>query len=237
MDAPTICGGVQLIDISDKFIIIGEISLIIIHVSKDSGRNASSSLQKYYLMSLMVYYNKAYGLVSVKATSPVLAPPLQVDLKLPLGHVALAARMHPSQRPLDTLIVAPEAVGFKVNFAVPDTPVVLFGAPPHFWMDPAMPPQIASVATFMSWVSILLQYVFSSMAPYTYSVWVATYAFLSVHVVPVTAAGLTSFDARISRVLSFACGSMGLGTAAERPEKSNRAETTLVINILALTER
>lgn len=64
-----------------------------------------------------------------------------------------------------------------------------------------------------------------------------TYAFLSVHVVPVTAAGLTSFDARISRMLSFACGSMGLGTAAERPEKNNRAEARLAISILALTKR
>lgn len=93
----------------------------------------------------------------VNAISPVLAPPTQVDLKLPVGQVARAARMQPSQRPLETFSVAPELVGFKVNLAVPDTPVVLFGAPPHFWIEPWMPPQMARVATFMSWVSILLQ--------------------------------------------------------------------------------
>lgn len=90
------------------------------------------------------------GLSSVKATLPLLAPPAHVALRLPVGHTALAARTHCSHRPLEMLIVAPSSTASSVNFAVPDCPVVDSGAPPHFVTDPAIPPQMASKATFSS---------------------------------------------------------------------------------------
>lgn len=55
------------------------------------------------------------------------------------------------------LIVAPEVVGFNVNFASPDAPVVDVGLPWHFWMEPEMPPQIWRSATFLLWVSMFLK--------------------------------------------------------------------------------
>jgi hypothetical protein len=73
----------------------------------------------------------------VKATFPVEAPPIQVELNVPVGQTARAARTHPSHRPLLTLIVAPASVTFNSNSAVPDELVVDVGAPPHLVMAPA----------------------------------------------------------------------------------------------------
>jgi hypothetical protein len=108
---------------------------------------------------------------NIKIKSPSLVPPTQVLLKPPVGHVALAARTQPSHLPLDTLRVAPLFTGVKVNLLVPLAPTVDAGFPPHFSIVPAIPPQIERMATFVSWV----------------------FRFRpgSVHVVPVTASGLT----------------------------------------------
>jgi hypothetical protein len=89
-----------------------------------------------------------YRAFNVKSTFPVVAPPIHVLEKLPVGQTALAALTHPSHRPLLTLIFASAVAAFKVNSAVPEEPVVEIGAPPHFVIAPAMPPQIPSSATF-----------------------------------------------------------------------------------------
>jgi hypothetical protein len=60
---------------------------------------------------------------------------------------------HLSHRPFDILIVDPESVAVSVNFEVPDWPVVEVGFPPHFWIVPAMPPQMPRIATLVEWVS------------------------------------------------------------------------------------
>jgi hypothetical protein len=75
---------------------------------------------------------------------PTVAPPMQVEVRLPVGHTALAARTQPSQRPLETLSVAPDVKVLRTNSAVPDVPVVVAGEPPHFVIAPAIPPQMAS---------------------------------------------------------------------------------------------
>jgi len=76
--------------------------------------------------------------------------------RLPVGHTALAARTHCSHRPFEMLSVAPLWTGVSSNLAEPDWPVVLVGAPPHLVMDPAMPPQMLSMATFSSWKTMFL---------------------------------------------------------------------------------
>lgn len=58
-----------------------------------------------------------------------------------------------SQRPLEMLMVSPLITGVIVNFTLPDWPVVDVGAPWHFWIVPAMPPQIWSSATLEVWKS------------------------------------------------------------------------------------
>jgi hypothetical protein len=63
---------------------------------------------------------------------------------------ALAALTHPSQRPLVTSIVCPDVAAVRVNFAVPEAPVVVSGEPPHCSIFPAIPPQIERRATLMS---------------------------------------------------------------------------------------
>jgi hypothetical protein len=73
---------------------------------------------------------------------------MQVELNVPVGQTARAARTQPSHLPLLTLIVAPEVTVESEKSAVPDLPVVEVGAPPHFVMVPAIPPQIPSSATF-----------------------------------------------------------------------------------------
>jgi hypothetical protein len=73
---------------------------------------------------------------------------MQVDVKSPVGHTALAALTHPSHLPLLTFIVAPATTALSLNNAVPDDPVVDVGAPPHLVIAPAIPPQIPNSATF-----------------------------------------------------------------------------------------
>ena len=92
----------------------------------------------------------------VKATLPVDAPPTQVPVMLPVGQTARAARMQPSHRPLEMLMVAPCSTALSENLALPEVPSVEAGAPPHFWIEPAMPPHMASSATFWSWNTIFL---------------------------------------------------------------------------------
>lgn len=98
-----------------------------------------------------------YASVKLNLTSPPgLAPPTHVELKLPVGHVNCAALTHLSHLPLLISIVAPACAASSVNFDVPDVPVVDAGAPPHFVIAPAMPPQIPRMATLVEWVSNLL---------------------------------------------------------------------------------
>jgi hypothetical protein len=94
------------------------------------------------------FFPDGYCAVRENATFPVDAPPMQVDVKSPVGHTARAALTHPSHLPLLTLIVAPASTALSLNNAVPDDPVVDVGEPPHFVMAPAMPPHIPSSATF-----------------------------------------------------------------------------------------
>ena len=98
----------------------------------------------------------AHGVSRVKSTSPDDAPPAHVACRLPVGHTARAARTHCSHRPLEMLMVAPGAAARSSNRAEPDWPVVAAGLPPHFWTEPAMPPQMASSATFWSWKTMFL---------------------------------------------------------------------------------
>lgn len=69
---------------------------------------------------------------------------------------ARAALTHPSQRPFEILIVAPASVAVRVNFAVPDAPVVVAGSPPQNSIVPAMPPQMLRMATLISWLTSVL---------------------------------------------------------------------------------
>jgi hypothetical protein len=73
--------------------------------------------------------------------SPSLTPPKHVLVNVPVGHVASAARTQCSQRPLETVIVAPDTTGLSVNLEVPDAPTVDVGSPSQNSMDPAIPPQ------------------------------------------------------------------------------------------------
>jgi len=95
----------------------------------------------------------SYTATKVNATLPVVAPPIHVLVKPPVGQTAVAALTHPSHLPFETLIVAPleASVAVSVNLAVPDWPTVVEGLPPQNSMVPAMPPQMASSATFWSW--------------------------------------------------------------------------------------
>ena len=79
----------------------------------------------------------------------MVAPPIHVLEKLPVGHVNCAAFTQRSHLPLLTLIVAPASVALRVKRDVPDRPVVDTGLPPHFWMVPAMPPQMPRIATLV----------------------------------------------------------------------------------------
>jgi hypothetical protein len=63
---------------------------------------------------------------------------------------ALAALTQPSQRPFETSIVCPDVAALRVNFAVPEAPVVLAGEPWHCSIFPEIPPQIERRATLMS---------------------------------------------------------------------------------------
>ncbi len=60
------------------------------------------------------------------------------------------------------LIVSPLITGVIAKRTLPDWPVVDVGAPWHFWMVPAMPPQIWSSATFEVWKSSALRVAMSA---------------------------------------------------------------------------
>ena len=98
------------------------------------------------------------------------------------------------------------------------------GLPPHFVIAPAIPPQIASVATFKSWLSILLLQISSVLRSYNRT----TYSVVSVHVVPVTAAGLTLVFARIWRTSRF-WGEARMAVA-ERVRRRARMEVGVYIS-------
>jgi hypothetical protein len=53
-------------------------------------------------------------------------------------------------------MVCPTVAALSVNFAVPDSPVVVVGSPPHCSMVPDIPPQMESRATLMSWSTSVL---------------------------------------------------------------------------------
>jgi hypothetical protein len=72
-----------------------------------------------------------YCASKVNATFPVEAPPTHVELKVPVGQTARAARTHPSHLPLLILIVAPASTALSLNSAVPEEPVVDEGDPPQ----------------------------------------------------------------------------------------------------------
>lgn len=96
-------------------------------------------------------------------------------------------------------MVAPLSAASRSNLAVRDCPVVLAGAPPHLVMDPAMPSQMLSMATFSSWKTIFLAEggveVSNSKQPILPSR-VTAHLFESRQVVSVTAVGSTSVEAR-----------------------------------------
>lgn len=69
-----------------------------------------------------------------------------------------------SQRPLEMLMVSPLIAGVIEKRTLPDWPVVDVGAPWHFWIVPAMPPQIWSRATFEVWKSRALRTAMSARA-------------------------------------------------------------------------
>jgi hypothetical protein len=71
-------------------------------------------------------------------------------------HKALAALTQPSHRPLVISIVCPLVAALKLNFAVPEAPVVFVGFPAHCSIVPAMLPQMESKATLMSWETSVL---------------------------------------------------------------------------------
>lgn len=81
------------------------------------------------LVEPVSFHPLIYCALRVKSTFPVLAPPMQVLLKEPVGHTAIAARTQPSHRPLLTLIVAPVSAADRLKSALPDEPVVDSGAP------------------------------------------------------------------------------------------------------------
>lgn len=181
-------------------------------------------------------------------------------MNVPAGHVALAALTQPSQRPLDTFIVAPLSSGVSVNFDVPDAPVVVAGLPPQNSIEPAMPPQTVGEgggqqegrrvvkgsypgghvwkrreregrkgreallfrrATSVSWVLRFLEDVSGGDSCVGFGREVGgSYTLGSLHVVVVTAAGLTVSLARASR--SWAGLGAGRARAVERKVRRER---------------
>ena len=61
-----------------------------------------------------------------------------------------------SHRPFEMLIVAPWSAAVIVNWTFPDVPVVVVGFPWQNSIVPAIPPQMASCATFTVWKSSVL---------------------------------------------------------------------------------
>lgn len=98
------------------------------------------------------------ALASTTLTSPVDAPPVKVAVKgFAWPQVAATALMPCSQRPLLIVMVAPESTGVIVNSEPPNAPVVVVGLPWQNSIEPAIPPQIWSSATFVSCVSSCLR--------------------------------------------------------------------------------
>jgi len=102
--------------------------------------------------------NAVHMLNKVNCTSPPLvAPPRQVALRLPVGQTALAARTHCSHRFLVRAIVFPAPMALSVNSALPTRPWVMLGEPSQrCCAEPAMPPQMESSAAFWSWKTMWL---------------------------------------------------------------------------------
>src|SRR3569833_2356330 len=102
-------------------------------------------------------------------------------------------------------MVAPASVARSTNLAVPDTPVVDAGLPPHFSIEPAMPPQMASSATVWSWKTMLL----CNHSELTRQTLLrrrrGSYALVSVHVVFVLVLGLFSVVACLLWSLLWSC--------------------------------
>jgi hypothetical protein len=60
-----------------------------------------------------------YASTKENLTSPLgVAPPMQVDSKLPIGHVNCAALTHLSHRPLEILIVLPSSYSTLVSILI-----------------------------------------------------------------------------------------------------------------------
>ncbi|TGO78191.1 hypothetical protein BELL_0075g00070 [Botrytis elliptica] len=72
---------------------------------------------------------------SSKSTLPAFtfAPPMQVLVKGLSPHTALAALIHPSHLPFVISIVWPDVAALSFKRAVPDSPVVDVGSPPHYF--------------------------------------------------------------------------------------------------------
>lgn len=126
-------------------------------------------------------------------------------------------------------MVEPESVASSVNFAVPEAPVVDAGFPLHFVIAPAIPPQIARVATFMSCVSMLLggKVSFFDFGRRGVGIRKGTYSVLSVHVVPETAAGFTLVLARILRISTVEGFTETAETVAEIARRRARKDVGL----------
>jgi hypothetical protein len=76
------------------------------------------------------YRGNAHMPINENCTSPpLLAPPRQVALRLPVGQTALAARTHCSHLFFVRLIVLPAPTALSVNSALPTRPWVMLGPP------------------------------------------------------------------------------------------------------------
>ena len=79
-----------------------------LHAKQGKAMPNNASLEIIDSLSTCIYQSDSlHAFIRVNATSPELAPPTHVALKLPVGQTALAARTHPSHRPFEMLIVAP----------------------------------------------------------------------------------------------------------------------------------
>jgi hypothetical protein len=110
------------------------------------------------VLNLTTILSPYVAAVRAKSTFPAFtsAPPIHVLVNGLFPHVALAALTQPSHLPLVISMVCPAVAALSVNFAVPDSPVVVVGSPPHCSMVPAIPPQMESRATLMSWSTSVL---------------------------------------------------------------------------------
>jgi hypothetical protein len=107
----------------------------------------------------MLSHQELYAALSTKFTFPAFtsAPPIHVLVNGVSPQTALAARTQPSHLPFVISIVCPFVAAVRTNFAVPDSPVVVVGAPAHCSIVPAMEPQMERRATLISWETRVLQ--------------------------------------------------------------------------------